>query len=356
MAEGEGHHPPEDGLSERRAHNAASPISILPSEILGTIFCECSRDESQEFRDSLKKEMMHAYLRCSHVSHEWRAVALGTPELWSIIQVCGRTPAALVEYIYANSKNAFLSLDMFCSRRRNVSWTSLPRSMDTLVNIVHQDADRFKSLTFVASVVEMERLFTNFHGKFNNLEAFTVIGGNGREDEDCLSGITAPTLRSFNAPSLSVRLSIPLISQAPYLTHLEGSFLVHIDSKTNHDPLAFLRSVRNLKRLIVCDLTIFVDGRPTKTWFDTSPSVDLLNAGRPPIELPSLTFLKLERYMMADTMRAILRALCLPHAHISMCLPDLLGESPSAHRDILHDLAVSMMQDVAPREVCLLWD
>ncbi|KAJ3524834.1 hypothetical protein NMY22_g10834 [Coprinellus aureogranulatus] len=337
MVKGEVHHPPEDDLSERRAHNAASPISILPSEILGAIFCQCSRDESQEFRDSrsLKKEVMHTYLRCSHVSHDWRAVALGTPELWSIIQVCGRTPAALVEYIYANSKNAFLSLD---------------------IEYRHQDADRFKSLTFLASVVEMERLFTNFHGKFNNLEAFTVIGGNGREDEDYLSGIAAPNLRSFNAPSLSVRLSIPLISQAPHLTHLEGSFLVDINSKTNVEPLAFLRSARNLRRLIVDDLTIFVDGRPTKTWFDTSPSVDLLNAGRPPIELPSLTFLKLERYMMADTMRAILRALCLPHAHISMCLPDLLGESPSAHRDILHDLAVSMMQDVAPREVCLLWD
>ncbi|KAH8078075.1 hypothetical protein BXZ70DRAFT_690340 [Cristinia sonorae] len=95
---------------QKRALNAALPISRLPPEILVEIFIHCQDDRvcrSGSFRAS--------WLSVTWVCHHWRKLALGTPLLWSKVYISRshkfRDPEAFPTYL-ARSKQVPLEIDI----------------------------------------------------------------------------------------------------------------------------------------------------------------------------------------------------------------------------------------------------
>ncbi|KAK0462135.1 hypothetical protein IW261DRAFT_1614065 [Armillaria novae-zelandiae] len=69
--------------NEANAKKILSPCRRLPNELLTNIFIHCSlRDR---YRSPLDPRALHWTL--SHVCRKWREVAIGTPEIWSHIQL-----------------------------------------------------------------------------------------------------------------------------------------------------------------------------------------------------------------------------------------------------------------------------
>ncbi|TFK72617.1 hypothetical protein BDN72DRAFT_762922, partial [Pluteus cervinus] len=68
----------EQILELRRSLNAATPVGVLPPEILTQIF-----ELGQLSRTGSVKR--HRLLKFSWVSHHWRRVALESPSLWATI-------------------------------------------------------------------------------------------------------------------------------------------------------------------------------------------------------------------------------------------------------------------------------
>lgn len=102
------------GLEEllRSSEGTHSDISILPVEILGMIFKEAigQSDACMESRSSLfepdKPEwpVMRPELLISHVSKYWRAVAIGTPSLWTHIHLHVKQSVDLVNLYLTRSR------------------------------------------------------------------------------------------------------------------------------------------------------------------------------------------------------------------------------------------------------------
>jgi hypothetical protein len=67
--------------SLRTRHNSLSPISSIPSEILGAIFVHHAQEI--QFLYFPHEPVVLSWLNVVRVCHHWREVALGTPELWA---------------------------------------------------------------------------------------------------------------------------------------------------------------------------------------------------------------------------------------------------------------------------------
>lgn len=59
--------------------NTLAPIAKLPPELLSKIFLFCAAACASKYKQSL------AWIKVSHVSKHWRAVAIGCPNLWSSV-------------------------------------------------------------------------------------------------------------------------------------------------------------------------------------------------------------------------------------------------------------------------------
>lgn len=92
-------------------HNALAPISRLPPEILAEIFCFFTSS-------TWNKEYGHlAWIRVTHVCHQWRETALSHPRLWSHINFTKLMPTAMAE-VLARAKMAPLHLEADFSKSR----------------------------------------------------------------------------------------------------------------------------------------------------------------------------------------------------------------------------------------------
>ena len=85
-------------LKQRR--NALAPISSLPTEIIAAIF----------FRVREKRDQHLAWIRVTHVCHQWREIVINDPLLWSYINFYDVTLASATEML-SRAKNVPLHLE-----------------------------------------------------------------------------------------------------------------------------------------------------------------------------------------------------------------------------------------------------
>ena len=90
----------ESLLSLRRRRNAVIPISSLPTEVIAAIFSIFRLLEIDEpLRLDCGVQVYLAWLRVTHVCHQWREIALNNPLLWSRIDFANITLAGAVEML-----------------------------------------------------------------------------------------------------------------------------------------------------------------------------------------------------------------------------------------------------------------
>ncbi|KAH9170564.1 hypothetical protein EDB89DRAFT_2230573 [Lactarius sanguifluus] len=96
----------------RLRRNTLAPVSSLPTEVIATIFfflrsrvtSESSASEPDERPDDL------AWLRVTHVCHQWREIALNQPLFWDYVNFNTVSPAGAAE-ILARAKTVPLHLE-----------------------------------------------------------------------------------------------------------------------------------------------------------------------------------------------------------------------------------------------------
>ena len=74
----------EESIRELKyRRNALAPVSSLPTEIIGAIFLFARVTVSASSATPGKKTDPLAWLRVTHVCHQWREIALNQPLFWS---------------------------------------------------------------------------------------------------------------------------------------------------------------------------------------------------------------------------------------------------------------------------------
>jgi F-box-like len=134
----------EDNMRALRSRrNMLAPISHLPPEILSKIFSYCA-SESTDHKHPLD------WIRVSHVSRHWRAVALTSPNLWGAI-VFSRPK--WVEEMIKRSKMASLAI------KADLTWVT-PKILES-VTIALRHSSRIHELALIASSTTLDKLFDN---------------------------------------------------------------------------------------------------------------------------------------------------------------------------------------------------
>lgn len=133
----------EDSIrSLKSRRNVLAPISRLPPEILSKIFAFCASENPSTGKP------LH-WIKVSHISRYWRAVALDSPSLWGNIVT---TRPRWTEEMVKRSKMARLTLDADLS-------CVTPRIFEA-VQLVLQHITRISDLRLVASSATINRLVT----------------------------------------------------------------------------------------------------------------------------------------------------------------------------------------------------
>ncbi|KAJ3504610.1 hypothetical protein NMY22_g17864 [Coprinellus aureogranulatus] len=127
----------QDLFDLKRSRNELSPISLLPAEILTTIFC-LSR-KGIDWSGRCKR--LPDFARLAHVCHAWREIALDSPSLWTLVQIRPTTARELVQYQLINARGSFLTLEY-------VDKSNEPAHLDILSNVL--DRTPLKSITLCA--------------------------------------------------------------------------------------------------------------------------------------------------------------------------------------------------------------
>jgi hypothetical protein len=110
--------------------NALAPVSRLPPEVLTKTFSILSSSTGDEEVGYM------AWLRVTHVCHNWRETALNSPHLWSHINFDGLTPAGITE-IPARAKTAPLRLEATAVKRNKAQLDAIERQLKAHISHTH---------------------------------------------------------------------------------------------------------------------------------------------------------------------------------------------------------------------------
>lgn len=87
-----------------------SPINRIPNELLIHIFILFAQDLDQDDAEGEHKLCHWRPIVLSHVSHQWRALALSTSSLWSRIVLSKGTPASAVDHFMTHAGISFVDI------------------------------------------------------------------------------------------------------------------------------------------------------------------------------------------------------------------------------------------------------
>ena len=165
-----------------------APISHLPPEILSKIFSYCA-SESTDHKHPLD------WIRVSHVSRHWRAVALASPSLWGSI-VFSRPK--WVEEMIKRSKMASLAI------KADLTWVT-PKILESVQIALRHNA-RIHELALIASSTTLDKLLDNSPINLPNLRSLSLA---------------VPRKERFGTPFGYILPESVLYGEFPYLRRLE---------------------------------------------------------------------------------------------------------------------------------------
>ena len=115
----------EESIRELRCRNSLAPISSLPTEIIAIIF-SILRLSNAPLAGGKRDHL--AWLRVTHVCHQWRWIALNNPLFWAHIDFTNITLAGVVEML-ARAENAPLHLEAWLTslRRGNTRFNAFKK-------------------------------------------------------------------------------------------------------------------------------------------------------------------------------------------------------------------------------------
>ncbi|KAJ3519065.1 hypothetical protein NMY22_g13367 [Coprinellus aureogranulatus] len=291
-------------------------------------------------------------MRLSHVCSDWRAVILGCPDAWSVIQVHPKTAVAILEYLYLKSRDTLLSFSVCGPWIPHKSMPNPWRVIDLLIKIVRENTHRIRTLTFDCAFEEMRKIFFRFTGSFENLEALILLGRASYSNMEDFSNISTPNLRVLHADSrYYIPAPTPLLLTSRRIVDVDVSFLLDYARNPACDPLAFLRAAREIKRLTFMQYHIMFGG--PRSYPDL---VNFFIGDRPIIELPSLDHLQFSNGVPIGQVIGILRAIHLPNArvHLPISIFSDTAEGTGGLHETLKYLAGSLglsAVGLAPEEV-----
>ncbi|KAH6912016.1 hypothetical protein BKA70DRAFT_823138 [Coprinopsis sp. MPI-PUGE-AT-0042] len=121
--------------------NARSPISRLPTEMLGKIFIALLQDPEhhKEFMKSTASSPL-AWAKVTHISQHWRQTALGYPDLWARLSLSYSLP--WIQAMLQRSGGAPLEVRASCAPSFNVS-------KQAFIDTIFREASRLSSFSLV---------------------------------------------------------------------------------------------------------------------------------------------------------------------------------------------------------------
>lgn len=291
-----------------REQNAMAPVYRLPPELLSRIFFE-SVFTTQPFKrtshlnpharitpisgDGFHRDQypfvpwqeghIPDILPLCRVSHYWRCVALGSPELWAHIQVSQDTKSELLEFARSNAREVPLDLDLHI---RCLTWNAFEHR-DVLSDILLGEAGRLKSLSICCN---SQGVFTHLQSDLlqvistpaDQLESLEIgVGVNNRTNLVDLFPSGTPNLRSLEIRGVAVPWTSAMLKSF-HLTYLILHSLPEFNTSTFSEFLTFLRHVTQLTTL-----HMDIPRQPSLTWSDVG--------GKPTerLHIPCITTLQL---------------------------------------------------------------
>lgn len=138
-------------VTTARIQNSRAPVSRLPADVLSLIFEECHQSNPQWTGVLCLLGQLPIEVRLSHVSSQWRAVALATPSLWSSIRFpFEQRDDSLVKYLERSRSGL---LDVYLG-----PWAKYPNLERALTTVLIPHLGRFQQL--VLEAVSRETLTT----------------------------------------------------------------------------------------------------------------------------------------------------------------------------------------------------
>ena len=193
----------------RHRRNAVAPISSLPIEVIAIIF---SISRLFDTRLAGGKQDHLAWLRVTHVCHQWREIALNSPLFWSHINFTNITLAGATEML-ARAKKVPLHLEAYITiyNRDHARFNTFKKELQSRVNNIchlYMSADyvflhgTLKRLASPAPTLEYLSLSTN--ARYLGSPSQTTI-------PDTLFGGTAPRLFSLKLNWCNISWKSPLL-------------------------------------------------------------------------------------------------------------------------------------------------
>jgi hypothetical protein len=226
----------EDSIRElKHRRNAVAPISSLPTEVIAVIFSILRLSDAPLAggkRDHL------AWLRVTHVCHQWREIALNNPLFWSRINFTNTTLAGAAEML-VRAKKAPLHLEAWVTghHQDHVRFNAFKKELQSRVTeICHLEicADAFflhRTLNRLASpapTLEYLSLSTEANYQLRTSSRVSI--------PDTLFGGSAPRLSCLKLHKCNISWKSPLLKglrsleiRAPY-KHVRPSLTDWLDA------------------------------------------------------------------------------------------------------------------------------
>jgi hypothetical protein len=205
----------EESIRElKRRRNALAPISSLPTEVITVIFSILRLSDAPLAggkRDHL------AWLRVTHICHQWREIALNNPLFWNHIDFTNITLAGAVE-MFVRAEKAPLHLEAWVTghHRGDARFNAFKKELQSRVtNICHLEigADTFflrRTLKRLASPAPtLESLSLSTEAMYRSPSRVSI--------PDTLFGGSAPRLSFLELHRCNISWKSPLLKGLRYL-------------------------------------------------------------------------------------------------------------------------------------------
>ncbi|KAF8892278.1 hypothetical protein BD779DRAFT_104674 [Infundibulicybe gibba] len=126
-------------LTLKTRRNTIASINQLPLELLSKIFASCVIRNTKSWVRNV-----------THICHHWRAVALDSPQLWSVINIDGNCATTWAEIMFRRSKMANLSITI----------TRPSPQVATIVGLVLGHPERIEALHIAGgNITQIKQVF-----------------------------------------------------------------------------------------------------------------------------------------------------------------------------------------------------
>ncbi|KAJ3502984.1 hypothetical protein NMY22_g18406 [Coprinellus aureogranulatus] len=160
----------------KRRRNTFALTSRLPPEVISRVFVAGLsfdiHDVSPHDIDGRKKATVSAadYLTPCHVCHSWRAIALRSPDMWSLLRLSSGASASLVDFMWNNSKSLPVSLSVWDESQ------AAAKDATAIASLLQSGLHRLHALSIYMERHSMKALLDSVMGRAGEMQSLTIVG------------------------------------------------------------------------------------------------------------------------------------------------------------------------------------